>query len=77
LTVEKLAVPLTVKVTEEMASDLRLLAQARQMEVAEYIRHLISEDKQALRRQWETLNEVFSIPERNARDTKSNLENGQ
>lgn len=59
---EKLTIipPLSVRLTESQARDVQGLADMHGMEKGEYIRHLVSEDKEKQRRIWESRNQLFA-----------------
>lgn len=56
---DKLTAPVTVKFSPEDAEDLRALAEARSMEVSEYIRYLVVTDRERARQKWASLNRIF------------------
>jgi hypothetical protein len=49
----------SIRVTEHGRTELHLQAQARHMEVSDYIRHLISQDKLLLSREYDPLHQLF------------------
>lgn len=60
---DKLTQPVSVKFAPEDVAVLKSLADSRGMEASEYIRHLVLQDKEALRKQWQTLNLIFGQTE--------------
>lgn len=57
---DKLDHPVTVKFTDQGAKRLELLAKAKGMEVAEYVRHLVDSDMNNQREVFELLSQVFA-----------------
>lgn len=57
---DKLTAPVTVKFSPEGVTELHALAGANGMELSEYIRHLVSLDKEAARGKWRALNPLFA-----------------
>jgi hypothetical protein len=56
---EKLTHAVTVKFCERSAADLQSLAAARGMEVSEYIRDLVSQDRLRAKVQFDALKSIF------------------
>lgn len=57
---EKLIKPVMIRFTESGEKELHALARSRSLEVSEYIRHLILQDKNVQYQQWLSVNELFS-----------------
>ena len=56
---EKLTAAITIKLTDTDAHAARMLASSQDMELSEYIRHLILQDKHLAHSRWISLNEIF------------------
>ena len=56
---EKLSEVVTIKFSMEGVAEMKAFAHAHGMEVSEYIRHLVSEDKKIMQSQWNSLCKVF------------------
>lgn len=56
---DKLTAPITVKLTPEMAADAKHIGESLNLELSEYIRHLISLDLERAQKQFESLSQVF------------------
>jgi hypothetical protein len=57
---EKLDHPVTVKFRDRSFFELQKLADARGMEVSEYIRHLVDQDRLKARAQFDALSLIFA-----------------
>lgn len=56
---EKLTAAITIKLTDTDSHAARMLAASQDMELSEYIRHLILQDKHLAYQRWISLNEIF------------------
>jgi hypothetical protein len=56
---EKLTAAITIKLTEADAHAARALARSKDMELSEYIRHLILKDKHLAQQRWSALSQIF------------------
>jgi len=56
---DKLTQAVTVKLSPETATGIRLVGESAGMELSEYIRHLIAADLERCHRKYEVLHQVF------------------
>lgn len=55
-----IATPFSIRVTEQESKEARLQADYRQMNLSDYVRHLIAQDKKVLQREFDALTPLFS-----------------
>jgi len=56
---DKLTSTVTVKFSDDDIPVLRAQAESHGMEVSEYVRHLVSQDRLELQRKWSALDRIF------------------
>ncbi len=67
---EKLTSAITIKLTDLDAYTARQIAASKHMELSEYIRDLIEQDKHMEKARWESLNPIFGKTDQSDKGNK-------
>lgn len=65
---DKLITAVTVKFAPEDVDSMDAISESMGMDRSEYIRHLVSTDRERARQKWEALNRIFAQQQAQAKD---------